>query len=558
MKKVPTQVNEDVPVNTTLPRWRRKEIYTLPAILIFAFILRLIGIDTVPFWIDEEYTLSLVDQGLSQVIRTSNTIHPPGYALLALPFREFGDEAWLIRLPAVLGGLLGVIVAYFAAGVVGRKKIAPYAALLVACSIYHIYYSQEARGYSWFSGMVGLTCFSGCAYLSKPRFSTLVICVVSGIVAIGFHYLAAPSVAGLVGVILCARLWDFRLAQRSENQTKIRPTTWLAVGLILLILCSCLYFFKGRLDTIERVLAVDSSTRIRFDLRFLAEAVGRWSGVGAKLGWYLLPLMFIGVIKVGRRSVPQAAALLSVIISPFILVALIPWPHRFDIRYLMGAQIPILVLICIGLDAFLSKAQQFFKGTVSQRIITGSFSALILLQLYPAISHAFNPRKYTPALKTTSFGYKYIIQNSVLDTYMIRNRRVSDFETKIFDFETLPLPLPKWPSQTTQSMPRWPTGRLRVERKNLPTKVLSNPTADDLLIVFVWPWTGDGAEANTFLHRKTVHPGQGRMGLSYLNGVLPNRGIQFELGMTSARLELVDQYFDEVQDFFNGKKPRGE
>lgn len=102
-------------------------------------------------WVDEIY--SLVESfrpPLLQVITTfpGDTQHP-FYALLANAAEKLlGDAPWVIRLPAALFGI-ATVPALFAFGrrVTSRQE-AFLAALLLAVSYHHVWFSQNARGYS--------------------------------------------------------------------------------------------------------------------------------------------------------------------------------------------------------------------------------------------------------------------------------------------------------------------------------------------------------------------------------------------------------------------------
>lgn len=73
----------------------------------------------------------------------------PLYALLAhASLSVFGESAWAIRLPALLFGVASVpMLFWLAKPLVGRRE-AIAAALLLAVSYHHVWFSQSARGYS--------------------------------------------------------------------------------------------------------------------------------------------------------------------------------------------------------------------------------------------------------------------------------------------------------------------------------------------------------------------------------------------------------------------------
>ena len=60
----------------------------------------------------------------------------------------FGEREWAIRLPAVLFGTATIPALYWAARMAVERRVALGAALLLALSYHHIFFSQNARGYA--------------------------------------------------------------------------------------------------------------------------------------------------------------------------------------------------------------------------------------------------------------------------------------------------------------------------------------------------------------------------------------------------------------------------
>ncbi|MBM3989918.1 MAG: glycosyltransferase family 39 protein [Planctomycetes bacterium] len=71
------------------------------------------------------------------------------YSLLArLSFGAFGESAWAVRLPAVVLGVLGVLALHRFARLVTDAREAIFSATLLAVSYHHVWFSQDARGYT--------------------------------------------------------------------------------------------------------------------------------------------------------------------------------------------------------------------------------------------------------------------------------------------------------------------------------------------------------------------------------------------------------------------------
>jgi len=122
--------------------------WILVGILLLAYILRLAGLTSESLWIDEGYSLALASHNVRDIVRgAAADQHPPLYYLLLHLWLSVSQSVFHLRYLSVLVGVLGVAVG----ALVGRKLLGwetgMTAALLLACSPMHIWYSQEARMY---------------------------------------------------------------------------------------------------------------------------------------------------------------------------------------------------------------------------------------------------------------------------------------------------------------------------------------------------------------------------------------------------------------------------
>lgn len=122
----------------------------LIAIVVLAATLRLPTLGTQSLWYDEAATWFQVSGTPGQLLyRTAADNYPPLYNILVwLLIRFLGDAEWVLRLPAALLGIANVPLIYL----LGRRLAGPtaglVAALLLALSGFHVWYSQEARMYT--------------------------------------------------------------------------------------------------------------------------------------------------------------------------------------------------------------------------------------------------------------------------------------------------------------------------------------------------------------------------------------------------------------------------
>ncbi|MCX6706195.1 MAG: glycosyltransferase family 39 protein, partial [Candidatus Woesebacteria bacterium] len=139
------------------------------AVVVFAFLLRVISLNQ-SFWLDEA-TSGLVVRNFSLIgIITKfspGDFHPPLYYLILKIWSYiFGTNEIALRFPSIIFGLLTVYLVYRIALLItvhpalpaGRRSqfTAIIAALLLATSGLHVYYSQEARMYSLVTLLISL------------------------------------------------------------------------------------------------------------------------------------------------------------------------------------------------------------------------------------------------------------------------------------------------------------------------------------------------------------------------------------------------------------------
>lgn len=145
-------------------------------ILLIGTILRFISINQ-SFWLDEADNVVAV-KGLdfiSFIIKYPiGDYHPPGYfALLWLWTHIFGYGEIETRILSVIFGVCLIGITYLLGRKIFNNKVAITAALLLALSPLHIYYSQEARMYSWAAFSVGLSYYFFLKLINKEKWAGL-------------------------------------------------------------------------------------------------------------------------------------------------------------------------------------------------------------------------------------------------------------------------------------------------------------------------------------------------------------------------------------------------
>ncbi len=112
--------------------------------------LRLIGLNKGLWWDEIFFLIGTLRHPLGQILTvfTGDTQHPLYSVLARLCLVLFGEEPWSLRLPAVLFGVASVPALYLLAAKVTSRAEALVAAAFLAVSYHHIWFSQNARGYT--------------------------------------------------------------------------------------------------------------------------------------------------------------------------------------------------------------------------------------------------------------------------------------------------------------------------------------------------------------------------------------------------------------------------
>jgi uncharacterized membrane protein len=153
-------------------------LVTLTAI---AALLRFYRIGT-PLWYDEIVTLveSVRSPLLDIVTRFAGDNHHPLYSVLAhLSVAVFGETPSSLRLPAALFGIASVPLLYLLGRSITRRVEAGAAAAILCVSYHHIWFSQNARGYTAVMFGVLVSTWALLRWLDEGRRGWLVLFAVS-------------------------------------------------------------------------------------------------------------------------------------------------------------------------------------------------------------------------------------------------------------------------------------------------------------------------------------------------------------------------------------------
>jgi 4-amino-4-deoxy-L-arabinose transferase-like glycosyltransferase len=228
----------------------------LGGVVLLAFGLRLVRLDFQPLWWDEGWSFYFAAAGFPTLLeRTSVDIHPPLYYLLLRAWSEVvGWGALSARLFSVAAGTATVPLLFLAGQRLLGRGAGIVAALLLAVSPLHIYYSQEVRMYGLVTlfGLAALLCAAAwqAAGEGARRWGSWLGYVLAATAALHTQYYAAFLILGLNVAVLAG--WPGRRPGEGAGSSSRPPASrstvaaWLGAQLAVLLLSLPWLLYAGR------------------------------------------------------------------------------------------------------------------------------------------------------------------------------------------------------------------------------------------------------------------------------------------------------------------------
>lgn len=120
------------------------------ALVVVALAVRLYRLGAESIWLDEATSLFLARMDVRSLVAwTSADIHPPLYYLLLHYWRAFGESEVALRGLSVLAGLAAVPLLYELGRSLFDRRAGAAAGLFLALAPLHVWYSQQARMYTF-------------------------------------------------------------------------------------------------------------------------------------------------------------------------------------------------------------------------------------------------------------------------------------------------------------------------------------------------------------------------------------------------------------------------
>ena len=316
---------------------RKNRLY-LAALLIvtlLALLIRLVFISR-PMRHDEAYTfIAFASRSLGVVI---SDYHLPNNhvfhtLLVYLAYHLLGNQPWIIRLPALVAGVLVVPATYWVGNRFYNRNTAIVSAALVASSSPFIGYSTNARGYSLLSLFALLVLALGVHVKEKNNLIAWILIV--SLSALGFY--TNPTMLYPFGILMTwllvsALLKDVSLAY-SPRFIYYLLSAGICVALLTILLYAPILIFSG-LDNLVGNSIVASLSWEDFQQSIWVRAQNTWEDWTAGVPLFMTMLLVIGTIislvfhrRLSPHRLPlQIAAVIWIAIT-LILQRVAPWPR---------------------------------------------------------------------------------------------------------------------------------------------------------------------------------------------------------------------------------------
>ena len=151
-------------------------------------------------WFDEAVSWYQSKDSVADLIsRTADDNYPPLHNLLLYSsMKLFGDGEWPLRLPSAILGTANILLVYWLGSLTIGRAAGLLAAAFLAFSVYHIYYSQEARMYALLAFTATLFAASSFYFFLSPSIARAVLVCLSGLSLLYTHPFGALNWIGLV------------------------------------------------------------------------------------------------------------------------------------------------------------------------------------------------------------------------------------------------------------------------------------------------------------------------------------------------------------------------
>lgn len=369
----------------------------LIAILLLALVLRVVGLNG-PLWFDEIVTVEThLRLGWGEMLQSYSMNHHYLHNLAAkAAMTVFGESSWAIRLPSMLFGLGGIGAIWALARQVGGLRLAHSSALLLALSYHHIWFSQNARGYTGLAlfSTLGLIFFlRGMKDQRRGTWLAFAACLAATI----FTHLTGAFFFVTLGLV-----WLGAMGAQASRGTFTRASfVWPFVGFLvgglvtLALYAPVIPSLLSEISGVAKTSAIDPMQEYQNPIWTIYEGLrtglGQAGMLNAAVGLLVLTLSLAGAFAL-RHAAPLLAIITfgHVVLTVLVLsaVGMRIWPRFFftDIALL-------LILIVAGVDWFCGLFARLTGPSIGKALFPLALTMMALLSATLALRNYQLPKQ---------------------------------------------------------------------------------------------------------------------------------------------------------------------
>ncbi len=227
------------------------------AIILLAFILRVIYLDYKSLWLDEATNVLMAGKNIS----TWTFGEPPLYYLILHFTLAIGKSETIIRFPSMIFGILSVFMIYKIGTILYHKKEGLVSAFLLAISPTSILFSQDAKYYSLFIFLSLASVYFFLKMEEKPTNSSKALFLISLILSFYAHYFT---------ILLLLAIIIFKIGKSYKNVRELL-NFFLLIGIFLLFIIPILPQFISQTTLRSGSSNIDFVYQTHLTIQFMRE-----------------------------------------------------------------------------------------------------------------------------------------------------------------------------------------------------------------------------------------------------------------------------------------------
>lgn len=377
----------------------------IPIILILVLIagafFRLQSLGDHPLWADEYLMFASAKQPFSELIKKKFYIDEtvvespdPPLAILISGFfvkdmddyKEDPTVRMFFRLAPAVAGILSIIALFYLGSLVLGRRIALFASILIAFSYHAVYYSREARPYSFFvlisigAAMTFYKVYKKPSVMNLSLFSLCMIC------ALYTHYFSCFLV-----FVIC--FWTVAFTYLTYKKRGIYAARDFALRTFASLVAIALAYLpwvpallraidQGGRGVPEDIDIYDNLLLGNFAPWYYYKLVSVWS-TGNFLPWIAFALTIAGLVWMIRKKPEAALLIIPWLILPWLVLPFIKGSVLTNYRYLIFGMPAFFLILAASLEAIFNGILKIGQTPTNKKLSLLFILILLAFLLFP-------------------------------------------------------------------------------------------------------------------------------------------------------------------------------